>query len=249
MSREKKFRELIEKSESEEKSRIWNKIEESSAAGMCVTTYERRRKRRLYIRVASICMAAAVFVGIGVAGGIVWGRMNFSRKKEGDDDTRYCATDGLPAYIDKTLKVFAEETGRQMLYWDWYGKGMQPCGDMIYNDEETGEFLAFREVIDICTDELYCAAEVNVMDCRLEMEVFSLYHTICTRQYYSEKGGTEIYWGINSDRSCAYFQYGDYVYYVKLDMCWSFVEEKELTEEETALIWLAEALFDVAAEF
>lgn len=252
MSREGKFRKLIGKIGREEKNCVWNKIEEGSDTAPAVApgsatepTAARRQGRGRFIRAAAVCTALVAFIGAGLAGGLSIGRKNSSQKETEDDDRRYCAQDKYPPVrIEMTLKEYAEASGREMLYWDWYDDALMPPQDLIYKDEN-GEFLAFRESLDVQTADAYYSAELSVAVGNADMEMFELYRIMCVEKYYSEKGGVDIYWGINDINGArAYFRYGAYTYYIKPGYCYSFAEEKEIgKEDETVLIGLAELLF------
>lgn len=206
MSRERKFHELIEEQNREEKDAVWAKIQQQDEP-ISVPSKARSFSWRKWMPILASSLAAVV---IGVFA--TWGFLSWQNKPNDDNKGRYFNSQAYEI-VDpqRTIKEYVQETGGNLLYFDWYAETWH-LQDRVWQLKDTQEIICFEEEIaDIETD---CIVYLFVIQADTEIEGFSLDKETDQK---SEVDGVEINWYYSKYKSNANFEYEDYKYYLRVD--------------------------------
>ena len=125
----------------------------------------------------------------------------------------YAAVDFLYSDLGLTLKEYSEQTGKNILYIDWY--------DIVDDCVTTKYFLPDKESdIIYIAEDLYNGetgdhVRLSVIDFNINVDRLNDIKDLCVQNY--EYNDINIDWVYNIDASRAYFEYNGYKYYVRLD--------------------------------
>lgn len=128
------------------------------------------------------------------------------------NENRYCTAEEYTRSVtDKTIKQYAQETGKDILYFDWYD-ATEHLENSIYTLNETNEIICYREnIINPETGDLLSlyvtekSIQIDVLE-KISMEV----------QRIDVYNGVTITWGVWVAIGHASFEYGDYKYDIEL---------------------------------
>ena len=211
MSRERKFHELIEQQNREEKDAVWAKIQQKEA--------ERGKKEpapalpktrsffgRKWVRIMASSLTAVV---IGVFA--TWGVLSLKNENNDANKGRYFTGQAYETVeVQYTLKEYAQEIGKSLLYFDWYEE-TEYLKNYALQLKDTQEIICFQEdIIDVNTG---CPVYIFVMEADTEIEDFSLASETNKK---SELKGVQINWQYSKIRASANFIYEDYKYYLRV---------------------------------
>ncbi len=206
MSRERKFHELIEEQNREEKDAVWAKIQQKDTP-IPVSPKARSFSWRKWVPIVASSLAAFV---IGVFA--TWGFLSWNNKANDDNKGRYFTSQSYETVgVQYTLKEYAQEIGKDLLFFDWYEETWH-LQDKTWQLKNTQEIICFEEEIaDIETD---CIVYIYVIRADTEIEGFSFDKET---ERTSEIDGIEIDWKYSKYNSNANFVYEDYKYYLRVD--------------------------------
>lgn len=217
MSKERDFHRLIEEQNPEEKERVWKKIESrieserDNVEGGGEVIVLSKSKRYGLIRNVAICCLAALFFGVAV-----FLILRFTLPENDGfiaDDRRYCTVnDYHKVDTDVTVKQYAFENGKNILYFDIYGVSEYYC-DSRYLLNGTDEVICLLEEI---VDEAGAYISFYVTDDRTDIDFLDSYSSNCYNQ--TSVNSVTVEWGSVNDASMAKFQYGGYCYYISVDV-------------------------------
>ena len=243
MSKEKKFHQLIEEQNQEEKARVWEKIQEKmdeqpqNEVVQVDSVKWRNIVKRSWKQVTAVASAAVVvalsifaivkFLPYGDISGLesstgptqVETSGTSSETDMGNDslidtpnNNRYCSAEQYTSNLaDKTIKQYAIETGKTLLFFDWYNE-TEECSGYIYTLTETNEVICYRETImnpetgDLLT--LYITDKFTKMDFLEGAGEMMI--------YISTYNDVQISWGGSNTKAYASFEYGDDIYTIEL---------------------------------
>ncbi len=225
MSKERKFHNLIEEQNPDEKQELWNRIEsalkEENLAG------EISVPKKKFLSWRKITALATSFVLVTTA--IVLGGLKiFSGKEVPEDKSRYCTQNEyevLPTQL--TLKEYGEQLNTEILFFDWYAE-TESVNGYIYQLKSSEEVICFREeIVDINTGNL---VRIYVTDNKTQIDILDPYKEICTNE--NQVSNIKVYWVSKTFRANTYFEYQNYRYFIEL----------ETPEDDGAILRLVEEL-------
>ncbi len=214
MSKERKFHELIEQQNQEEKQRVWEKI--------CAMEAERAREQeqppvipqkrvfpwKKWVAIATCSLAVLGFGVFAMVKFIPWG---VHANNDGENNGRYYTNQSYEIVeTTDTMKDYAQNIGKNLLYFDWYAE-TDHLEDKIWKLNETSEIICFQEeIVDINTG---CMIDFSVTDVNVELEGFS-----SDKQTNKETilQGVKVYWQSDNDRAISNFEYEGYRYYLRV---------------------------------
>ena len=212
MSKERKFHELIEEQNREEKDAVWAKIQQKDAERQAnkpvpVSTKKRSFSWRKWMPIAASSLAVVV---IGVFA--TWGFLSLNNEPSEDNKGRYFTSQSYEKVNTQlTLKEYAQEIGKSLLYFDWYEE-TDYLKNRAWQLNDTQEIICFQEeIIDINTG---CKVEIFVIEVDTEIEDFSFDEE---NKKESEVNGIKINWRYTRFSAFANFEYEDYAYYLRVE--------------------------------
>ncbi len=211
MSKERKFHELIEQQNREEKDVVWAKLQQKEGEReqekpTPVSPKARSFSWRKWMPIMASSLAAVV---IGVFS--TWGFLSLKDGKNNDNKGRYFNSQSYEIVATQiTLKEYAQEIGENLLYFDWYAE-TDHLKDQVWQLKDTQEIICFEEeIVDINTG---CMVYMFVIQADIEIEdFFAAEETDRT----SEINGFQIDWRYTKFRAYANFEYKGYTYYVRV---------------------------------
>lgn len=185
------------------------------------------------VSVATVCISVFTVMKFFSDGGIVGGNSTTSETQSAGEtsedsasgengetseippppnENRYCTAEEYTRSVtDKTIKQYAQETGKDILYFDWYDT-TEYLENSIYTLNETNEIICYREnIINPETGDLLSlyvtekSIQIDVLE-KISMEV----------QRIDVYNGVTITWGMWVAIGHASFEYGDYKYNLEL---------------------------------
>ena len=211
MSKERKFHELIEQQNREEKDAVWAKIqqketERQKSDPISVSPQAHSFSWRKWMPIAASSLAAVV---IGVFA--TWGFLSLNNEPSEDNKGRYFNSQSYEIVnAQRTLKDYALEIGENLLYFDWYAE-TDFLEDYAWQLKDTQEIICFQEeMIDINTG---CKIEIFVREVDTEIEDFFADEETDRE---SQINGVKIDWQYTRFSAYANFEYEDYAYYLRL---------------------------------
>lgn len=212
MSKERKIHELIEQQNREEKDAVWAKIQQKEAERQREEPASVSPKARSFSwrKWTPILASSLVAVVIGVFA--TWGVLSLKNGNNDDNKGRYFTSQSYEKVNTQlTLKDYAQEIEKDLLYFDWYGE-TDYLKDRFWQLNDTQEIICFQEdIIDINTG---CKIEVFVIETSTEIEDFSIFEET---NFKNEIQGIQIDWKKDSFTVYANFVYEDYKYYLRVD--------------------------------
>ena len=211
MSRERKFHELIEQQNREEKDVVWAKIQQKEAER------EKEKSAPVSPKLRSFCwrkwmpILASSLTAVVIGGFATWGFLSLNDGKN-DNKGRYFTSQSYEIVATQTtLKDYAQDIGKDLLYFDWYEE-TDYLQDVVWRLNDTQEIICFQEeIIDINTG---CKVKLHALEADTEIEDLS---RDMETDRKSEIGEIPIDWNYSRFGACANFVYEDYKYYVRVD--------------------------------
>ena len=212
MSKERKFHELIEQQNREEKDAVWAKIQQKEAERqenepVPVSPKAPSFSWRKWTPIIASSLAAVV---IGVFA--TWGFLSLKNGNNDDNKGRYFTSQSYETLNTQlTLKDYAQEIGKSLLYFDWYEE-TDYLKNQVWQLKDTQEIICYNEeIIDINTG---CKVEIFVIEADTEIEGLDF---VEETDKESEIKGVKINWQYSRFSAYAEFEYEDYAYYVRVD--------------------------------
>ncbi|MBE5739718.1 MAG: hypothetical protein E7352_05700 [Clostridiales bacterium] len=209
MSKEKKFHQLIEDLDQEEKKAAWEKIKESE------TVYEPQsvffpapKKKRIAVWKKALATGAlsVLIVGVGAFVGVKY------FLKDDQPTTRYYDASMYETQKTSiTLRQRAEQENKKLLFLDWYDV-TDFYMDQIYTLNDSNQIIGYYEqIVDINTGSL---VEINIVNKAYQLQSLENYDKTTE---ISIINSVQVDWKSTKTNSRAKFSYGDYNYYVMLE--------------------------------
>ncbi len=185
------------------------------------------------VSVAVICLSVLTVMKIFSDEGIVAGNSNTSETQsdaeESEDsasgengetneippstnENRYCTAEEYTRSVtDKTIKQYAQEIGKEILYFDWYDT-TEYLENSIYALNETNEIICYRE--NIINPETGEFLTIYVTEKSTQIDILDNFNFGTPEIYnYNE---INIAWETSFLKGHASFEYGDYRYDIEL---------------------------------
>lgn len=195
------------------------------------------------VSVVAVCISVFAVMKFFSDGGIVAGNSTTSeRQSDGEtsedgassengetseippptNENRYCTAEEYTRSVtDKTIKQYAQETGKDILYFDWYDT-TEYLENSVYTLNETNEIICYRE--NIINPETGDFLTIYVTEKSTQIDVLDNLNGDAPKIYnYNE---VNISWEASFVIGHASFEYGDYKYDIQL---------KEPLEEDDVL--------------
>ena len=206
MSRERKFHELIEEQNREEKDAVWAKIQQQDEP-IPISPKARSFSWRKWMPIWASSLAA-VMIGVFAT----WGFLSWQNKGNDDNKGRYFTSQSYETVkVQYTLKEYAQEIGKDLLYFDWYEE-TDYLKNYVWQLKDTQEIICYNEeIVDVNSG---CIVYIYVIQADTEIEGFFVDEET---ERTSEVDGIQIDWKYSKYNSNANFIYEDYKYYLRVD--------------------------------
>lgn len=217
MFREKKFHELIEKQNQEEKQRVWEKIKsrEFATPARLDFSYKNSKDKWKLGRYLLISLSALIIIGVTTFTFIRFFPFNNAgtdNSSSVENKDRYCDSsqyDKVTTNIN--LQQYGQEIGKELLYFDWYEE-TDYLVNKIYRMKDTGEIICFTEdIVDFNTGSMI---SIWVTDNRTRVDVLDIEEEQTIEAVVK---GVEIRLLSGNRKANAYFEYEDYRYYLQVE--------------------------------
>ena len=210
MSKERKFHELIEQQNREEKDAVWAKIQQREAE-MGKNTVSVPAKVRSFSWRKWTPILASSLVAVVIGAFATWGFLSLNGDEE-DNKGRYFTSQSYEIVdTERTIKDYVQETGKNLLYFDWYAE-TDHLKDQVWQVKDTQEIICYNEeIVDINTG---CMVYMFVMQVDIEIENFFAAEETDSK---NEIKGIQIDWQYLRFRAYANFEYEGYAYYVRVE--------------------------------
>ena len=206
MSRERKFHELIEEQNREEKDAVWAKIQQQDEP-ISISPKARSFFGRKWVTIAASSLAVVVIGAFST-----WGFLSLNDGKNNDNKGRYFTSQSYETVeVQYTLKEYAQEIEKNLLYFDWYAE-TDHLKDVAWQLKDTQEIICFQE--EIVDANSGCIVYICVMESDTEIEGFFVDEETDRK---SKIDSVEIAWKYSKYKSNANFIYEDYKYYLRVD--------------------------------
>lgn len=205
MSKERKFHELIEQQNREEKDAVWAKIQQKDEP-ISISPKSRPFSWRKWRAVLASSLTAVVICVFAT-----WGFLSL-KNGNNDNNGRYFTSQSYETVeVQYTLKDYAQEIGENLLYFDWYEE-TDHLKDRAWQLKDTQEIICFQEeMIDINTGS---KLEIFVIEADTIIENFSVEEETDRKSEIKE---IQIDWSYSRFNAYANFVYEDYKYYLRVD--------------------------------
>ena len=218
MSKERKFHQLIEKLDREEKDQVWDKIKEQENLRVMeegeTIVVKSPSKKFSWRKIVAVC-TTCILVLVGIVG-----LVRFLPKSVTDDDqtanggtdsasNRYCDSSMYTMTASEmTLKEMAELGDESILYLDWYDV-TDYFETSVYQMNETGEKIGYHEeMVDVNTGSII---SIHAIFDDYLLESLDIYGET---DKVDSINGVEIHWASVMGYSYANFEYGAYQYFI-----------------------------------
>ena len=211
MSKERKFHELIEQQNQEEKDAVWAKLQQKEAEREQEKPAPVLPKARSFSWRKWTPILASSFAAVVIGGFATWGFLSLKAEKN-DNKGRYFNSQSYEIVNTRhTVKDYAQEIGKDLLYFDWYEE-TDSLEDYAWQLKDTQEIICFQEeIIDINTG---CKVKLFVIEVDTTIEDVSFVEETDRQTEIKE---TQIDWRYSKFRAYATFVYEDYSYYLRLE--------------------------------
>ena len=176
MSKERKFHEFIEQQNREEKDAVWAKLQQKEAEREQEKSVPVLPKAHSFSWRKWTPILASSLTAVVIGGFATWG---FLSLKDGNNDNkgRYFTSQSYEIVATQTtLKDYAKEMGKDLLYFDWYAE-TDHLKDQVWQLKDTQEIICFEEeIIDINTG---CKVKLLVIEVDTEIEDFFVDEEFC----------------------------------------------------------------------
>ena len=211
MSKERKFHELIEQQNREEKDAVWAKLQQKEAEREQEKPAPALPKARSFSWRKWTPILASSLAAVVIGGFAMWG---FLSLKEGNNDNkgRYFTGQAYETVeVQYTLKDYAQEIGKDLLYFDWYAE-TEDLKNYAWRLNDTQEIICFQEeIIDINTG---CKVYLFVIQANTTIEDFFGDEET---EKKSEIKEVQVDWSYSKFKSNANFVYENFKYYLRLE--------------------------------
>lgn len=224
---EKKFHQLIEDRNSEEKEALRRRVRER--LNIPDETEEIHKKvsakrsffKKPYRLVTSLSSAFAICLAIAIP--IV---LNNGTSAPAE---RYCyAADCVKTEIDYSLKEYSERNGLSFLYIDWYDIADEIQTKLYVNVNDDSDIMYFQETI--VNGETGSLVVLSITDLHTKVDVFEVFDNIC--ENIEDIASIQVNWSFQNFEGKAYFEYSGYRYFIELSY----------TFEENSILELVESM-------
>ena len=210
MSKEKKFHQLIEELNQEEKELSWKKIQEqdiSETGSIKQVAFSSVKKSGVAVWKKALLssLVSIIVVGAGVFGGIKW----FA--KDEPPSTRYC---DASMYTMQDVTITIKERALQeenLLFLDWYDITDFYVDQVYLLNDSQQEAGYYEQIVDVNTGSL---VEINAIKKEYQLQALEIYSQMTA---ISTIQGVQINWRTVADMQYATFSYQEYNYYISLE--------------------------------
>ena len=212
MSKERKFHELIEQQNREEKDAVWARLQQKEAEREQEKPVSALPKARSFSWRKWVPIVASSLVAVVIGAFATWEFLSLKNNGNEDNKGRYFNSQSYEIVDSQlTIKDYSLEMGNRLLYFDWYEE-TDFCKDKVWQLKDTQEIICYNEeIIDINTG---CLIYMFVRESNTEIEDFSADEETDRK---SELNGVQVDWRYSKFKANAKFIYEDYTYYLRVD--------------------------------
>ena len=225
MSKERKFHQLIEDMDQEEKNRVWQAIKAQEEQSLQNSEPDSVKKptRSVFIRRAIVAASIVLLLGGGIFAAMKLlpnpsirpgntGDIQISNSGSTENENRYCSSDSYSMVeSEKTLKDLVTFEEKSFLYLDWYDV-TDYYSDGIYQLNDSEEIIGYsEEIIDINTGSLIT---IRIISSGYQLQHLELFENTDSAAHIND---IQIDWKTVKNTSYAKFKYGGYDYYITLE--------------------------------
>lgn len=133
--------------------------------------------------------------------------------KDGSELDRYCSSaDCIEIELECTLKDYAEQTGRPLLYVHWYDVSEDTQTFLYTNINNANDMVYMQEMfMNSETGDIVC---LFLSDSHTRVDALDIYHNNCTNKFNVKN--VSINWCDATTESLAFFEYQGYRYYIEI---------------------------------
>ncbi len=209
MSKEKKFHQLIEELDQEQKKAAWEKIKENDVVyDTQSVSFPAPKKRGIAVWKKALATGAlsVLIVGVGAFVGVKY------FLKDDQPTTRYYDTSMYETQASSmTLKQRVEQENKELLFLDWYDITDFYLDQVYILNGVNQEIGYYEKIVDINTGSL---VEINIVNKAYQLQSLENFDKTTD---ISAIGSVQINWISTKNTSRAKFSYGEYNYYVMLE--------------------------------
>lgn len=212
----KKFHKLIEENTAEQKQAVYQKLQQDLALPEGTPPAQKRNTvwqnlfKKPYRLIASISAAVAVCLAIVLP--VTLNNSGGTPTPPPQSDRFLSGEKKYKIGLDCNLKEYAQQNGLSMLYVDWYDIADNVDTALYVNPDDHDDVYYFSEHI---TDgETGERVYLYVTDLFTRIDSFDRFLRLGNQVTITN--GVSIHWYGNDKHSSAYFEYGDYRYFVEL---------------------------------
>lgn len=203
--RERDIHSIIEEQNPEEKNALYEELKTRLNLPETQTQVMPKKMKKSWV--VSLATACVLIVCLAVVLPIVLtDDSNPARYRQSGDYTE--------VMLDCTLKEYAEQNKKQILYLDWYDIADDVQTYKFVNKDDSNDVIFLQETIS--NGETGDLIYIYITDINTRVEDFEYFHGVCTNEYTFNK--VEVYWCIEEKTNLAMFEYKQYRYYIEIDM-------------------------------
>ena len=152
MSKERKFHELIEQQNREEKDAVWARLQQKEAEREQEKPVSALPKARSFSWRKWVPIVASSLFAVVIGAFATWEFLSLKNTGNEDNKGRYFTGQSYETVeVQYTLKEYAQEIGASLLYFDWYAEA-EDLKNYAWQLKDTQEIICFQEeIIDINT--------------------------------------------------------------------------------------------------
>lgn len=121
--------------------------------------------------------------------------------------------DCLEILIDYSLKEYGEINGIPYLYIDWYDFADEVQTKLYVSEDDSNDLIYAREML--VNGETGSIVILYTTDLYTRVDILDDYLDICTIESIVRE--VKVFWYYNNRKNSAYFEYGDYRYFIELN--------------------------------
>lgn len=128
-------------------------------------------------------------------------------------EERYCnASDCIEIPIEYSVKEYSEKNNLSYLYIDWYNIADEVQTKLFVNAEKPDDLIYAQEIL--VNGETGSFVVLSITDLYTKVDILEAFWNDCTVAVVIK--GTNIYWNSFNFVNKAYFEYGNYRYFIEL---------------------------------
>lgn len=193
---------IIEEQNPDEKQAVKKKLQ--SVLGISEPSVKASSRKLSTARIISVAVACLCVICVAITLPIVL---------TNQPSNRFCTEDDYAKImLDCTIKEYAEQTGRPLLYVDWYDLSEDTTTELYASVHDVNDMIFLHEIV--ANEELGQIVYLFVHDNRTTVEALFDWFYGCTLIF--EFKGVNIKYSSTTTETIAFFEYQGYKYYIEI---------------------------------